>query len=78
MKGMPVYTVRPTLTNEARWANFISTLLALALAAWLVMLLLPLAFDVSWGYWRVLAAILVVRWTIGLKWPIPPKYEEVK
>ena len=50
------------------------------LVAWLVMLLLPYAFgpEFAWGYWRVLAAIYIIRVVIGPKWPSLPAMSEVK
>ena len=75
-----VAQVRPKLRGWARVNSLIVNIGAYFLVAWLVMLLLPYAFGPqwAWGYWRVLAAVYIVRLVVGPKWPLLPLRDEVK
>lgn len=75
-----VAQVRPKLQGWARIGGLLGGISGYFLVAWVVMLLLPYAFgpDFAWGYWRVLAAVYIVRLVVGPKWPLLPQASEVK
>lgn len=75
-----VTSVAPRLTVPTQLGRLVGHAFGLFVVGWLVMLLLPYAFGpaFAWGYWRVLAAIYVVRLVIGPKWPLLPQREEVR
>lgn len=75
-----VAQVRPKLQGWARIGGLLGGISGYFLVAWVVMLLLPYAFgpEFAWRYWRVLAAIYIVRIVVGPKWPLLPQAGDVK
>lgn len=75
-----VSQVRATKRPAALVGGMVGDIGGYFLVAWLVMLLLPYAFgpEFAWGYWRVLAAIYIVRIVVGPKWPLLPQAGDVK
>lgn len=68
----PVHIVRTSPDAGYTFASLFVSLIGFLITTWLVMLLLPVAFgpEWAWGYWRVAAAILVVRLVLPRAHPL--------
>lgn len=64
---MPVTIVRPYYDVPERVSRFVAQLIVLALRAWVVMILVPYAFNITPGYWQTLAAVYAFSWFFGVK-----------
>lgn len=66
-KPTPVTIVRPYYTGPERFGRFIAQLTVLALRAWVVMILVPYAFNITPSYLQTLAAVYAFAWFFGVK-----------
>lgn len=69
MKIMPtaVTIVRPQRTRTEKVSNLVAGLIMLALRAWGLMLLVPVAFGINPGFWQAAAAIYAFSLFFGGK-----------
>lgn len=66
-KPLDVTIVRPSRTRAETFGDFVASLITLALRAWVVILLAPVAFGINPGFWQAVAAIYAFSVFFGLK-----------
>lgn len=66
-KPIPVTITQPYRTPGEKVSDIVAQFIVLAIRAWIVMLLVPYAFNIEPSYWQTAAAILAFGNFFGLK-----------
>lgn len=75
-KAIPVVIVQPERTKTALTSRFTAGILTALLEGWLVMLLVPVAFNQHPSYWQAVSILLIARLLFAQN--LPPTLADLK